>query len=871
MAPKPDPSTALAPSSTVSDRGDGGHLDHTGDPGADGGWFGRWRADQDGVPSFELDPSVEVSALVTPDGDWRSVWHQVANAGITALAHGGGWTSLWVANRGVVQLTDRTSWWGRPATPTTDLRATWAPGAVAWHARSGDTRVRRRMAAHSGGLPVLRIDVELDDVGVGDCWEERWLPAPVPLVVGALMSPAEPPPHDLEPRRRLAWRATFAASAVSRRATWALRRRLGPRLFRAPYFHPGLVAVVHPPRFDVTDRPAASSAAWIDLSLPSLFVAYVDGDGMVGARVDHGALVVGLDPRATRQARQAREERRPAVAEPDDASGRRAAGDGPPEDPIQERDRGPVRLTFAVGVAANEQELRRLVAAVRADEPAVQRERLASLIELRALDVPTAPTAATAASTATRPAPPDRGDPAHTASAAPVPDPQLAGLAREARWHAAYLHGAAQHDDHFGRRYIAQGSAYGFVHGLQGAPRDYALFAAPMSYLDPALAAEQLEVMLRMQRPDGALAYAHTGRGRCTDGGIHAAPSDLPLWLLWAVTDHIWVTGDRSLLDVVVPWCPAPAQPASPVRDHLVAAARYLLDGVGRGPNGLVRVGSGDWADPISAMVPDRSAFHRDGESTFNTGFACYVLPRVATLLAPDVPELAAELRTVSDELRASLDAAWTGRWWRRGFDGRGGTLGDQHLFVDGQVWPIIAGIGATAQRRRVVDEIVDRCQAPSPIGATILDRPHEVRFGMLAPGWDCNGGVWAAVNALLAWAEATVDADAAWTCLADQSLATHARAYPHLWYGIWSGPDAYNAWFGSRAGETFVQPATPMREFPVMNANAHAGPLLALLRVLGVEATPDGPVVQDRGGHVAPWSLRLGGGLELRSPRRAP
>jgi hypothetical protein len=788
------------------------------------------------------------------------VWHQVANAGITALAHGGGWTSLWVANRGVVRLTDRTSWWGRPGTPTTDVRATWAPGAVTWAARSGDTGVRRRMAAHSGGLPVLRIDVELDDVGIGDCWEERWLPAPVPLLVGALMSPAEPPPDDLEPRRRLAWRATFAASAVSRRATWALRRRLGPRLFRAPYFHPGLVAVVHPPRFDVTDRPAAGTPAWVDLSLPSLFVAYVDGDGMVGARVDHGALVVGLNPRATRQAQ---EERRQAAAEADVASRGPSPGSGPrpastptpASDPIQERDRGPVRLTFAVGVAANEHELRRLVAAVRADEPTVQRQRLASLIDLRPLEAPTTPPTTASA-------------PPTTASA---PDQELTALAREARWHAAYLHGAAQHDDHFGRRYLAQGSAYGFVHGLQGAPRDYALFAAPMSYLDPALAAEQLEVMLRMQRRDGALAYAHTGRGRCTDGGIHAAPSDLPLWLLWAVTDHIWVTGDRSLLDVVVPWCPAPAQPASPVREHLVAAARHLLDGVGRGPNGLVRVGSGDWADPISAMVPDRNAFHRDGESTFNTGFACYVLPRVATLLAPDVPDLAAELRSVADALRVSLEAAWTGRWWRRGFDGRGGTLGDQHLFVDGQVWPIIAGIGTPAQRRRVVDEIVDRCQAPSPIGATILDRPHEVRFGMLAPGWDCNGGVWAAVNALLAWAEATVDADAAWTCLADQSLAAHARAYPHLWYGIWSGPDAYNAWFGSRAGETFVQPATPMREFPVMNANAHAGPLLALLRVLGVEATPDGAVVQDRGGPIPSWSLRLGGGLALRSARRAP
>lgn len=31
------------------------------------------------------------------------------------------------------------------------------------------------------------------------------------------------------------------------------------------------------------------------------------------------------------------------------------------------------------------------------------------------------------------------------------------------------------------------------------------------------------------------------------------------------------------------------------------------------------------------------------------------------------------------------------------------------------------------------------------------------------------------------------------------------------------------------------MQPATPMQEYPVMNSNAHAGPLLGLLKVLAV------------------------------------
>ena len=106
---------------------------------------------------------------------------------------------------------------------------------------------------------------------------------------------------------------------------------------------------------------------------------------------------------------------------------------------------------------------------------------------------------------------------------------------------------------------------------------------------------------------------------------------------------------------------------------------------------------------------------------------------------------------------------------------------------------------------------------------------------------------MWAAISGLLAWGYALHHPERAWRCLEKQTFAAHARAYPDVWYGIWSGPDSYNSHMGERPGETFVQPATPMREFPVMNSNAHAGVLLALLKVLGVESTPNGVYVDPR------------------------
>lgn len=425
--------------------------------------------------------------------------------------------------------------------------------------------------------------------------------------------------------------------------------------------------------------------------------------------------------------------------------------------------------------------------------------------------------------------------------------PRAPELERETTWHAASLIGAQVRDDHFEHRYVAQGSAYSFVHGVQGAPRDYALSAVPLTFVDPEGARDLLHVMMRMTAPDGAMQYAHVGRGRCTGGGLHATPSDLPLFLLWALTEHIWATGDTELLDAWVPFRPAPDAGGSTVRERALLAYRYVRDRVRLGSHGMLRVGSGDWADPLSAMVRDRRAFHRRGESGFNTTFGAWVLPRAATLVRDTDPATADEMEDLAAGLRTAMAAAWTGRWFLRGWDGTGRPLGRDHLFLDAQVWSLIAAIGTDEQRATLVREIAARCDDPSPIGATILDRPHPVRHGLLPEGWDCNGGVWAAINALLAWGYVTHDPARGWRSLEQQSLATHARAYPNVWYGVWSGPDAYNAHFGDRPGETFVQPATPMTEFPVMNSNAHAGPLLALLRVLGIETEPEGVVVRAR------------------------
>lgn len=423
-------------------------------------------------------------------------------------------------------------------------------------------------------------------------------------------------------------------------------------------------------------------------------------------------------------------------------------------------------------------------------------------------------------------------------------DTLLPALERESAWHATYLKSLQVHDTYFEARYPSQGSAYGFIHGIQGAPRDYAISSVPLTLIDPAGARNALEVMMRMTRPSGAMYYAHTGRGQVISGGIHGYPSDLPIFLIWAITEYIWTTGDFDFLNHEIPFYPKERELSSTVAERIELAFRYLQNRLGCGEHGLLRVGSGDWSDPITAMAPNRKAFHDHGESGFNTAFAVYALPRAASLAGD---QAARDMRAFAASLESAMEQTWNGRWFYRGYDGLGEPLGDDHLFLDGQVFCLIANIGR--RRAELAAVIMERLVDTSRVGPTILDKPHPVRFGILQPGWDCNGGIWAAINALAAWGLSLADASLGWECLAKQLLRAHARAYPHIWYGIWSGPDAYNSWMGDREGETFVQPATPMAEFPQPNSNAHAGPLLGLMKVLGIETTPDGLEISERPG----------------------
>jgi hypothetical protein len=422
-------------------------------------------------------------------------------------------------------------------------------------------------------------------------------------------------------------------------------------------------------------------------------------------------------------------------------------------------------------------------------------------------------------------------------AAAPEPRPLVyvdAGdedLKRELAWHAYYLEALAGRSDYFEHATVNQGSAYYFLQGLDGAVRDFVFSAAALTYIDPPLAKETLLTCARMRREaDGGLVYAITGFGQLTGVGIHEHPSDLDLFFWWGVAEYIFATGDRVLLDDLEPFWPKAGSTARPLAEHLRVGTRHLLDSVGIGAHGLIHVGDGDWDDGIVGYASNRDTAIASGESVANTAMAVLVAPWAATLLDATSPTTASELRAFATQQAQALDAQWTGRWYRRAWFGPNEPFGDDALFVLPNAFALAADAPAPDRAATLVAQMKALLEDPSSTG---------IEQSSLYSGTN------PAITALAVWGYAHAAPERAWAALRAMTMARKADAYPDLWYGIWTGPDAqYTSAEPAQAGQTWSSLATAMTDFPAMNSNQHAGPLLALWRAAGIE-----PVVRNGAG----------------------
>jgi hypothetical protein len=421
---------------------------------------------------------------------------------------------------------------------------------------------------------------------------------------------------------------------------------------------------------------------------------------------------------------------------------------------------------------------------------------------------------------------------------------------REVPWHGALLSGALAADAVIGGRTLDQGSAYSYVMGFNGAARDPLQHALPLVYVDPPRALSVLRNTCAWATPDGDLPYALDAAKNPTF--LVFRPSDQNLWALWLASEYAAATGDLAAFDEPLAYHPSRATPAVPLREHLRRQFRYFVDQVGRGEGGHVRILNADWNDvAIQDSGVDPELMIAEGGSVLNSAMAAWVLG-VYGGLAERLGDatLAAEARGQADELRALVAQAWNGRWFHRAYAPGAGPVGDADCWLEVQPWAILCGAADATQARALLDAIDQGHRADSPLGAR-LRWPADADLVAAGRWGDATlGGIWYSINMTLVWAAARIDPDLAWDEWRRMSLASHAAAYPEVWEGTLSGPDAFNAPESTRPGRTWgALPLFAMQAFPVNNTHSHSQPLLAYLRLLGVEPTASGTLAVGRGG----------------------
>jgi len=353
--------------------------------------------------------------------------------------------------------------------------------------------------------------------------------------------------------------------------------------------------------------------------------------------------------------------------------------------------------------------------------------------------------------------------------------------------------------------------------------REVAETAIILSYFNPELAKSSIRWMAKTQLEGGDLPRKHhhfpLKRPDVSQrlDELYPQESDTEIWFMMACGEYYKATGDLSFFEEEIPFRTLNA--SGSIWEHVVAAKNFVVNDVGTGDDGLVRMLEGDWNDYFSLIGSEGN-----GQSMMNTGMICKaldVLIPVAVELDPTKKEEFEELLT---SYRSAGQKLFDREWFVRAVDDHGNWVGgaDDRLFVNAQSWAALGKVGTPDQRRKALLNTLKECH--TDIGLMLMSRPYSspapknISWAPISAGEGENAGIWPQTVAWIVWALAEegllTEAMDLWEI---NTLENHSNKYPEVPFGVINGPDCYSSKFaGDREGWTQVEMFNRMIEIPM-------------------------------------------------------
>lgn len=216
--------------------------------------------------------------------------------------------------------------------------------------------------------------------------------------------------------------------------------------------------------------------------------------------------------------------------------------------------------------------------------------------------------------------------------------------------------------------------------------------------IDPKDAFQYALRVLKRQEENGYLKQWYMTDGSPEQGLCRINHSDAPIWLVMCMTEIILQTEDTSLFEMKIRYFNSKKEAS--ILEHLKNAVRYMCTQLGE--HGLCLMKDGDWTDPING-----AGRLGKGESTWNTMALIYAIRQLNRICGDD--ELTKTAQLLSENVN---QYCWDKDRFIVGFDDNGipfGKNGDieGNLFLNTQVWALIAGI-CDEERKRIVYETIE-------------------------------------------------------------------------------------------------------------------------------------------------------------------